>query len=85
MTTDYNVIVDLDTTGEPADELLDGLRPYHPALSLGPRGTVEAILTVSAESLAQAVVTGLAAAAGATGREPAAVQAMTTADFDVTF
>ena len=81
---DYNVVVDLDTTGEPADELLDALAPYHVAIAVGPRSTLEATLTVQAGSLAEAIITALAAAGGATGREPAAVIAMTTEAFDAT-
>ena len=81
-TTEYNALVDLGLDGVPDDDLLDALIDYHPAIARSTRGTLEAIITLPAESLRQAVVTALAVCQHATGREPRAVEVMTTADFD---
>lgn len=80
-TTDYNAIVDLGVR-EPADEILDALADYHPALIGGRRGTIVAIITLPAENLRQATLTALAVTTAAIGREPFGVHVMTTADFD---
>ena len=79
--TEYNAVVDLGLDTAP-DDILDALLDYHPALARSPRGTVVAIITLSAESLRQATITALAVCERATGREVCAVEVMTTADFD---
>lgn len=83
-TTEYNAVVDLGLTIEtdPDDVIIDALIDYHPALARSVQGTLEAIITVPAESLRQATITALAVCQSATGREARAVQVMTTADFE---
>ena len=81
-TTHYNALADLGLDGVPGDDLVDALIDYHPAIARSTRGTLEAIITLPAESLRQAALTALAVCEHATGREPRAVQVMTTEDFD---
>lgn len=82
---EYNAVVDLGTPGPSegdVDALMDSLAPYRVAVAASRRGTTEVILTVLAASLAQASATALAVGERASGREPHAVEVMTTKDFD---
>lgn len=83
--TEYNAVVDLGTSspseGE-IDALMDRLAQYHVAVAVSRRGTTEVILTLLAASLAQASATALGVCERASGREPHAVEVMTTEDFD---
>lgn len=82
---EYNAVVDLGTPGPSegdVDALMDGLAPYHVAVAASRGGTTEVILTLRAANLAQASATALAVCERASGREPRAVEVMTTEDFD---
>ncbi|MDI1290608.1 MAG: excisionase family DNA-binding protein [bacterium] len=68
-------------TDDEADTILDALEQYHPAIGYTD-GNASVLITVPAESLRQAVTTGLALIATATDREPFGVAAMTEAAWD---
>jgi len=85
MSTDYNLTVEITSrfTADVAEELLDALADYHPAVGRSPRGRVEVIVTLPAADLRQAIATGLAVLERAA--HPAkvtCVEAMTTKEFD---
>jgi hypothetical protein len=78
--TSYNARVELDSRTLDAD-VLDGFDLYHPAAGRSLFGRVELVLTVPADSLAQAIdlVQALVARAG---RSIVALEVMLTEEFD---
>lgn len=77
--TEYNVTAELPirNVAEHADDLLERLAAFHPAISTSPLGWAEAIITVHAESVVQAV----AVAVPVLG-EVVSLTVMTTEEFD---
>jgi excisionase family DNA binding protein len=65
-----------------ADALLEGLAEYHPAVTRSDRGRVEVVLTLPAESIPQAVRSGLAVLAGVCRLQVVALEVMDTAEWD---
>lgn len=85
MSTDYNLTVETTHryTVEVAEQLLDALADYHPAVGRTSRNRLEVIVTLPAADLRQAIATGLAVVERAA--HPAkvtSVEAMTTKEFD---
>ncbi|GAA4627239.1 helix-turn-helix domain-containing protein [Cellulomonas oligotrophica] len=83
MSTSFNAVVDVGRVDveNDADAILKALAGYHAVLAGTRRGTVEAIVTLPAETLAQAATTALAVVAAA-GGTPQSLQVMTTEEFD---
>lgn len=81
-TTSFNAVIDVGRIDVDASALLDDLAEYHTVLAGTPRGTVEVVMTLPAESLRQAASTALALIAAA-GHEPRTILVMTTDDFDI--
>lgn len=85
MSTDYNIRAE---TTIPLDEkhtgvVLDALAAYHPAIGRSAFGRAEVIITVPAETVAQAAVTATAVLAAAIApAELLGLEILTTADFD---
>lgn len=78
--SEYNVILELPIRkldADKADELIESFQDFHPAISTSPLGWAEVIITVQAESLRQAIATGLGLAG-----DVVSVTAMTTVEFD---
>lgn len=65
-----------------ADDLIDALTGYSPAIGLSERGWVEVIISVPATDLRQAFTTATALVAQATPLEQLVVEVMTTDEFD---
>ena len=86
MSINYNLIIEVARRDDPAadasDAVLDALVDYHPALSVSPRGWWSVTITLPAESLRQAITTGLAVVEEAAG-VAVSVTAMTTDEFDL--
>ena len=79
----YNLIVDLDGRANlDVDKALDALDGYHAALGTSDHGRDQVTLTLPADDLRQAVVTGLAVIAAQLGRRVLSVEAMPTDEFD---
>jgi len=79
----FNVRVELASRAENQDEdLIDALVGYSPAVSRSPRGWVEINFSCPAQDLRQAISTGLALVAAATGHPVVVLEAMSTAEFD---
>lgn len=79
----YNATVELTTkaTADSLAGLLDAYADYHPAAARTPTGRTELIVTVPAESLAQAASTVLALIKAA-GHTPTRLELLATDDFD---
>jgi excisionase family DNA binding protein len=85
--TDYNARIEYATRDGDDDDLIDALAGYHPAIARAPRGWVEAIITLPAETLRQATTTALAIAevagrAALAGAEVLALEVLPTDEFD---
>lgn len=65
-----------------AERVVDALAGYGPAVSRGPTGCAEVIITVPATDLRQAFITACALARDATESEVVAAEVMTTAEWD---
>lgn len=83
---EYNLDIELeerldDMTEQRADDLIDALADFHGVVSRSLTGRAQVTITVLAETLRQAVATGLAVVADAGGR-PCAVAAMPTEEYD---
>ncbi|SLG91975.1 DNA binding domain, excisionase family [Mycobacteroides abscessus subsp. abscessus] len=84
----YNIVAELGTPLDkvaPAalDAILDRLTGYHPAIGRGVFGQTEVTVSLPAETLRQAITTGLAVLADALpGHEITTFAAMTAAEFD---
>lgn len=81
----YNAIVEIATKAKPeavADDLMDGLEEYHPAVGTSLLGRPEVTITLPAESLRQALATALAVVENAAGKPAQSVEVMPTDDFD---
>lgn len=84
----YNVTVELDRKDDPKGDgaaaiaLVDALEGYSPAAGPSVFGRLEVVITVPAETLRQAVTTGLAVVEAAAGVRALAVDALATDDFD---
>jgi excisionase family DNA binding protein len=83
VTTEYNVIgiVDVAPTERRADQWIDALIDYSPAVGRTSRGLSELIITLPARDIVQAVRTGTALLVEAVG-QLSEVHAMTTEAFD---
>ena len=71
-----------DLTPDEAEQIVDELDEWHPAVGTSPRGWVDVQMTVPAESLEGAIRVGVALARQFLDAEPLAVAAMTDAEFD---
>lgn len=78
----YNAIVDLGVRSDDDNRIIDALGDYHGVLAGGRAGTLEAIITIPAESLRQAATTALAVCESATRRPAVAIEVMPTDLFD---
>ena len=82
----YTVVVELDVPVSKApdlsDTLIEGLADFHPAVSRSDRGRVEAILTLPAEGLGQAVRQALALLGEVVRYPLVSVEVMDTAEWD---
>lgn len=82
---DYTVTIEValkDVTEARADELVDELQDYGPAVSSSARGWLSATITLPAASLAQATSSAVAVVQTAAGAEAIGALAMTTAERD---
>lgn len=80
--TSHNVRVELATREDLDDFLIVALGAYHPAIARSERGWVEVYITLPAEDLRQAALTGLAVIGAATSHAVVALEVLTTAEFD---
>lgn len=81
--TEYNATITYDTRDQArGDALLDALAEFHPALAPDPLGYVQAIITVQAETLAQATAVALAVGGAALDAPLLGLDVTTTARFD---
>ena len=79
--TQFNISIELPIRkfdDDTLDNLMDQFEEYHPAIAASPLGWAEAIITVEAETLRQALVTALAVAGG----QVVSITGMTTEEFD---
>lgn len=81
---DYNAVIELNikATRERTEAAVEGLAGFSPAAGTTQRGRLELTITVPATALHLATMTALALVEQATGATAAAVQAMTTQEFD---
>jgi excisionase family DNA binding protein len=81
----YNALVEVQTktaAADVADDLIDDLASFHPAVSTSARGWLEVRISLPAETLAQATRIATLVISDATGAEPIACEVMTEAEFD---
>lgn len=86
----YNVRAELSTrppksaraTEEMFDNITDALAAFSAAVSVSERGRIEAVITIPGDTLRQAVQAALSVLTTA-GLEPVRIEAMTTAEWDV--
>ena len=87
---DFNARIEWDTRIsandlEKVDSLMDALEPWHPAIGASVRGFTEAVVTLPAESIRQAISAANAIAAEAcaeAGGNVLAIEVMPTMEFD---
>lgn len=80
---EYNATITYDTRDQKAaGELLDALAEFHPAATADPLGYVQAIITVQAETLAQATAVALAVGGPALDADVVGVDVTPTERFD---
>jgi excisionase family DNA binding protein len=80
----YQVTIDLPgppLTDDEADRAIEALAEHHPAIG-NEHGGPSILITVPADSLRQAVATGLALAAAASDREPLGIAALAEQEWD---
>lgn len=81
----YNATAELATKArleEIGEDVVTALEGYHPAAGRSPFGRVEVTISLPAESLRQAVTTALSVIETSTGLSVAAIEVLTTDDFD---
>lgn len=78
----YNAAIEVDAHDGDADELMDALEQYHPAVGTSPRGWLEVRISVPAENLVQACVTAATVVESFTGAAAIAAEVMTEDEFD---
>ncbi len=83
MDSSYNLVIELADRADAqhAEAILDHFANYHPAVARTETGRAELILTLPAETVAQAATTGLALLK-ATGHRPLRLEVLTTDDYD---
>lgn len=64
-----------------AEDAVDALVGYHPGISPGPRGQLDVVISLPAETLRQAINTSLAVLEQAVG-QVTTIEVMTTDDYD---
>ena len=83
----YNATIDVakrdELDDDQVDAIMEKLASYHPALGGSPRGWQSAIISLPAESLAQATSSALAVVEAAFGAPAVALEVMTSAEFDL--
>ncbi len=82
----WNVTVELnegEITEERASDIIDVLSGYHPAVGRGSRNRPSVTISLPADGLRQAIISGLAVIESQTGSEAAVLEAMTSAEFDI--
>lgn len=84
----YNATIDVarkatKDDSDLVDQVIDKLASYHPAIGGTPRGWLSAIISLPAESLAQASSTALAVVEAAFGAPAVSLEVMTSAEFDI--
>ena len=79
----YNAAVEVDGHDGDADELMNALAAYHPAVGVSPRGWLEARISLPAESLAQACTTATAVVEAVAGAAAIACEVMLESEFEI--
>lgn len=84
MLTEHNARLEFDRTDieDFGDELIETLKPYHPAVSLSPLGRAQADVTFLAHDIPHAADMAIAIAAEVGGVSLVALEVMSTEDFD---
>jgi excisionase family DNA binding protein len=71
-----------DVDVDELEAVLERLQDYHASLGTSPRGWLSALVSLPAESVAQAASTAAAVVSQAIGADVVAIEAMTAAEFD---
>jgi len=84
MLTEHNARLEFDRTDieDFGDELIETLKPYHPAVSLSPLGRAQADVTFLAHDIPHAADIAIAIAAEVGGVSLVALEVMSTEDLD---